>query len=563
MFKELGRVIEQVSKEKGIDRALVVEAVEEAMKSAAHKTYGLDLNLESKFNLESGEVEVFEIKTVVEHVEDPDNEVTLEQARADFDPESQIGDELLAQIDTTPFGRIAAQAAKQNIVQKVRDYERAIIYSEFKEHEGTIQSGIVMRFERRNIIVQLRPNVDAILPEKEQIPRERYRQGDRIRALIVDVSETARGPQIVLSRTSPELVRKLFDQEVPEVYEGIVEIRDVVREPGGRAKIAVVSHDSDVDPVGACVGMRGSRVQAVVQELRGERIDIVPWTPDETEFVCRALSPAKVSRIVIDDEERAMEVVVADDQLSLAIGRKGQNVRLAAKLTAWKLDVSGETDYEKRVTESRRSLRRVKGLGDLRAEVLLTDGYKSAAELAGSEAAELAEVLDVDVTEAEGFVKAAAAADAAEKREKRVLNIAAAVSEAVAVMLRKEEEEAAARAEAESAEADAEAAEAGADSSDEAPEGDAKAAEAGADSSGEAPEADAEAAESGADSSGEAPEADAEAAESGADSSAEAPEADAEAAESGADSSAEAPEADAEAAEDGADSSDKAGEVDA
>ena len=448
MIKELGRVIEQVSKEKGIDRGLVVEAVEEAMKSAARKTYGLNLNVEAKFNDETGEVDIYEIKTVVDSIEDAENEITLDEAR-EIDPESQIGDELLSAIDTAPFGRIAAQAAKQNIVQKVRDYERAMIYDEFKEHEGTIQSGIVMRFERRNLIVQLRPNVDAILPEREQIPRERYRQGDRIRALIVDVSESTRGPQIVLSRTSPELVRALFKQEVPEVYEGIVEIKEVVREPGGRAKISVVSHDSDVDPVGACVGMRGSRVQAVVQELRGERIDIVPWTPDETEFVCRALSPAKVSRIVIDEEVHAMEVIVPDDQLSLAIGRKGQNVRLAGKLTGWKLDVHSDTDYEKRLRDSRLSLQRIEGLGDLRAELLLADGYKSAGDLATSEIDEVAAVLECEADEARTIVAAAAVAETIERREKKVLRVVGTVSEAAEAMLAALTAEAEAEAEAE------------------------------------------------------------------------------------------------------------------
>ena len=367
MQLELGPVIESVSKEKGIDRELVIEAVEEAMKSAARKTYGQELNVEAKYNPETGKVDVHRIRTVVAEILDPLNDITIDAARAEIEPEAEIGDELMIAVDQAPFGRIAAQAAKQNIVQKVRDYERAMIYDEFKELASTIQSGIVMRFERRSIIVQLRPNVDAVLPEKEQIPRERYRQGDRLRALIMDVNESSRGPQIILSRTAPDLVRKLFEQEVPEVYEGIVEIKDVVREPGGRAKIAVVSNDSDVDPVGACVGMKGSRVQAVVQELRGERIDIVPWTPDETEFVCRALSPAKVSRIVIDEDEHAMEVIVPDDQLSLAIGRKGQNVRLASKLTRWRLDVESDTDYEARLRESRRSLRRAVSYTHLRA----------------------------------------------------------------------------------------------------------------------------------------------------------------------------------------------------
>ncbi|HYC54853.1 MAG TPA: transcription termination factor NusA [Candidatus Binatia bacterium] len=442
MQKELLRVIEQVSKEKGIDRQLVIEALEEAMKSAAKKTHGADLNIEAKFNVETSEIDIYKIETVVAEIENPDAEITLETAREKYDPESQIGDELLTKLGP-PDSRIAAQAAKQNIVQKVRDYERAMIYNEFKQHEGTIQSGIVMRFERRNLIVQLRPNVDAILPEREQIPRERYRQGDRIRALIVRVDENARGPQIVLSRTNPELVKKLFEQEVPEVYEGIVEVKDVVREPGGRAKIAVVSHDSDVDPVGACVGMRGSRVQAVVQELRGERIDIVPWTPDETEFVCRALSPAKVSRIVIDEGDHSMEVVVPDDQLSLAIGRKGQNVRLAGKLTGWKLDVHSESEYERWQRESRRSLRRVEGLSDLRAELLLADGYKSAGELAGSDPDDIAGVLECTPEEAQRMITSAKGADEIERREKIVARIARAVAEAAEAVLARGREEAA------------------------------------------------------------------------------------------------------------------------
>jgi N utilization substance protein A len=446
MQKELARAIDQLSKEKSLDKELVIEAVEEAMRSAARKSYGADLNVEAKYNRETGEVQVYKILTVVAEVADHRLEISAEKARAEFDPEAQLGDEVLIALDSGPLGRIAAQAAKQNIVQKVRDYERAMIYNEFKELKDTIQSGIVMRFERRNIIVQLRPNVDAILPEREQIPRERYRQGDRLRALIVDVSETARGPQIVLSRTVPEFVRKLFEQEVPEVYEGIVEIRDVVREPGGRAKIAVVSRDADVDPVGACVGMRGSRVQAVVQELRGERIDIVPWTPDETDFVCRALSPAKVSRIVIDDENHTMEVIVPDDQLSLAIGRKGQNVRLASRLCRWKLDVHSEGEYEKRQRESRRSLQRIAGLGDLRAELLLADGYKSSSEVASTAPADIAAVLDVSEEEAAGYIAAAEVAAARERLEKMVNRVASAVSDAAEAFRTAEEEAAAAAA---------------------------------------------------------------------------------------------------------------------
>jgi N utilization substance protein A len=401
--------------------------------SAARKIVAPTTRLEAKFNTDIGEVELFKILTVTNTVTDPETEVSIDEARTKLDPEAEIGDELLEKLDQR-YGRIAPQAAKQNLIQRLRDAEREIIYNEFKDRKGEItHSGIVQRFEKKNIIVNL-GRTDAILPEKEQIPRERYRQGDRLRALITDVTETTRGPQIILSRTSPELVRKLFQQEVPEVYEGIVEIKNVVREPGGRAKIAVVSNDSDVDPVGACVGMRGSRVQAVVQELRGERIDIVPWTPDETDFVCRALSPAKVSRIVIDEEAHTMEVIVPDDQLSLAIGRKGQNVRLAGRLSGWKLDVHSEQEYEKRQRESRRSLQRIEGLGDVFAELLLNDGYKSAAELSETEPAVIAEVLDCELETAARFIASAKGASQIERVERMVVRVAAGVSEAAFAM---------------------------------------------------------------------------------------------------------------------------------
>ncbi len=271
--------------------------------------------------------------------------MTLELARAKIDPEAEVGDQLLAKLPPEQFGRIAAQAAKQNLIQRVRDAERDVIYNEFKGRKGELFSGIVQRFERKSIIVKL-GRTDAILPEKEQIPRERYRQGDRIRAFIVDVELTGKGPQIVLSRTHPGLLIKLFEQEVPEIYEGIVEVKGAAREPGGRAKIAVISNDRDVDPVGACVGMRGTRVQAVVQELRGEKIDIVLWRSDPAEYMCRALAPAAVSKIIMDEDEHAMEVIVPDDQLSLAIGKKGQNVRLASHLTGWKVDLRSESEAE-------------------------------------------------------------------------------------------------------------------------------------------------------------------------------------------------------------------------
>jgi N utilization substance protein A len=406
MLPDLNRVIEQVSKEKGIDRDIIVKALEEAMLSAAKRTFGLDRNIEAQFNPEIGQVELFEIRRVVEVVQDPDNEVTLDVARRTLDPEAEMGDELLAKLPPEKLGRIAAQAAKQNIIQRVRDAERDSIFNEFKGRKGELVSGTVQRFEKKNLIVNL-GRTDAILLEKEQIPRERYRQGDRIRAYILDVDLHAKGPQIVLSRTHPGLLVKLFEQEVPEMYEKIVEVKGAAREPGGRAKIAVTSHDEDVDPVGACVGMRGTRVQAVVQELRNEKIDIVEWSPDAADYVCRALAPAKVSKIFIDDDEHAMEVIVPDDQLSLAIGKKGQNVRLASRLTGWRLDVRSESEAEEERQRALASLGAIGGVDAAVAEQLFQNGYKSAAEVAAADAETLAEMDGIGPARASGVIEAA------------------------------------------------------------------------------------------------------------------------------------------------------------
>jgi N utilization substance protein A len=381
MSVDLNRVIEQVSKEKGIDKAIVITAVEEMMHSAARRTFGADRNIESRFNPDIGEIELFEIKTVVESLANAASEVELEEAHDKYDPEAEIGDEILIKLDTATMGRIAAQAAKQNLIQHIRDAERKQIFNEFKDRKGEIVSGIVQRFERKNMIVNL-GRTEAILPEKEQIPHERYRQGDRIRALILDVDLSEKGLSIVLSRTSNLFLMKLFEQEVPEIYEGIVEIRQSAREPGGRAKVAVYSKDSDVDPVGACVGMKGTRVQSVVQELRGEKIDIVPWTDDQAELVCRALAPAKVSKVIIDEDEHGMEVIVPDDQLSLAIGKRGQNVRLAHRLSGWKLDVRSDSEAEEEAREARASLNAIPGIGDINAELLYQWGFRSAEQLA-------------------------------------------------------------------------------------------------------------------------------------------------------------------------------------
>jgi transcription termination/antitermination protein NusA len=415
MQPELSRVIEQVSKEKGIDKSVVIAAVENAMLSAAKRVIGNDTCIEAQYNPDIGEVELFRSLTVVETVTSPDTQILLEDARRNLDEGAQLGDELLEKLDQR-YGRIAAQAAKQNLIQRLRDAERDIIYNEFKDRKGELShSGIVQRFEKKNIIVNL-GRTDAILPEKEQIPRERYRQGDRIRAFILDVDVNAKGPQIVLSRTHPGFLIKLFEQEVPEIYEGIVEVKGAAREPGGRAKIAVVSNDPDVDPVGACVGMKGTRVQSVVQELRGEKIDIVHWTPDPAEFVVRALAPARVSKIVMDEDEHAMEVIVPDDQLSLAIGRKGQNVRLASKLTGWRLDVRSESEAEDEARRARQSLTAIPGVSDVTAELLLQHGYNSAGEVAEADEAQLAEVEGIDPDRAAAILKSARALVDEERR---------------------------------------------------------------------------------------------------------------------------------------------------
>lgn len=425
--QELSRVIEQVSKEKGIDRSIVITAVEQAMLSAARKVVAPTSQIEAKYNPDIGEVELFKILTVVERVNDPELEISLEDARKNLDPEAQLGDELLEKLDQR-YGRIAAQAAKQNLIQKLRDAERDIIFNEFKDRKGELtHSGIVQRFEKKNIIVNL-GRTDAILPEKEQIPRERYRQGDRIRAFILDVDMTGKGPQIVLSRTHPGFLVKLFEQEVPEIYEGIVEIKAAAREPGGRAKIAVLSHDADVDPVGACVGMKGTRVQSVVQELRGEKIDIVHWTADPAEFVCRALAPAKVSKIIMDEDENAMEVIVPDDQLSLAIGRKGQNVRLASRLTGFKLDVRSEAEAEDEARRARSSLGAVPGLGDVAAELLYQNGFKSAEEVAQADEAQLAEIEGLGPEKIASILQAVRAHVEAKRQEEEASAAAAAAA---------------------------------------------------------------------------------------------------------------------------------------
>ena len=377
----LKREIDQIAKDKGIESSEITEALEEAMLQAARKRFGQEKEIEARYNDEIGEVELFEFREVVTEITDPDSQILIAEAQRDYDPDVEEGDEIGVKLDTTDFGRILAQAAKQVIIQKIRDAERDNTFDEYQDRQGEVVNGIVRRFEKGAIIVDL-GRAEAVIPAKEQVPRESYRPGDRVRAYVVEVNKVAKGPQIVLSRANLEFLVKLFEQEVPEMYEKIVSIESAAREPGGRSKIAVVSRDGDVDPVGACVGMKGSRVQAVVQELRGERIDIVPWSDDAARYVCSALSPAAVSKVIIDEAQQAMDVIVPDDQLSLAIGRRGQNVRLAVQLTGWKIDIKSETKMREIAEWLARAVAAVEGCGEPEAELLLQQGITSLEDLA-------------------------------------------------------------------------------------------------------------------------------------------------------------------------------------
>ena len=376
---DIKRVVEQISREKGINVEVLIKALEEALRSAAKKKFGNKVDIEAQYYEETGEIEVFQFKEVVETLTEPEIQISLEEGR-ELDPDCQVGDSLGTKMDATTFGRIAAQSAKQVIIQKMKDAERDVVYSNFIDRKGDIVNGIVQRVDRGDIIVNL-GHTEGVLPNREQVPRESYRRGDRIRALILDVLHESRGPQILLSRTHPDFLVHLFKTEVPEISEGIVEIKGAAREPGVRAKFAVSSNDSDIDPVGACVGMKGSRVQNVVQELRGEKIDIIPWHVDDAKFVCNALAPAEISRVIIDEENGSMEVIVPDDFLSVAIGKRGQNVRLASKLTGWHLDVNSESKYSEAMKKGYDSLVALPGVGISMADSLFEKGLYSAEEL--------------------------------------------------------------------------------------------------------------------------------------------------------------------------------------
>ncbi len=345
MNAELVRALEQLEEEKGISKEVIVEAIEAALLSAYKKNFGVTAqNMRIEVDRDTGEVRAFQIRTVTEEVEDPTTQIALAEVRQ-YDPSAAIGDMVELEVTPKDFGRIAAQTAKQVVVQRLREAEREMVYKEFRDREGDIVTGVVQRIERKNVYLDL-GRIEAVLPPPEQIPRESHRQGERVKAYVVEVRQGTRGPQIVVSRTHPGLLKRLFELEVPEIYEGIVEIKAIAREAGARSKIAVASRDKNVDAVGACVGPKGSRVQAIVDELRGEKIDIILWNIDTAVFVGAALSPAKVVRVDVNEETKTAQVIVPDHQLSLAIGREGQNARLAAKMTGWRIDIKSETQLK-------------------------------------------------------------------------------------------------------------------------------------------------------------------------------------------------------------------------
>ena len=407
MLSELDKVLDEIRKDKGIDKEVLIKALETALEKAAHNKYGHNLDIEAQYSPEQGEIELFQFKTVAQEVTNIATEISVADAFV-IDPEAQVGDEIGVKMDTSQFGRIAAQTAKQVIMQNIREAERENVYSDYKDKKGDLVTGFVHRFEKGSIIVMV-GRYEALLPQHEQIPGELYALRDRIKAYVVDVKRNAKGPQILVSRTHPGFLLKLFELEVPEITEGVVKIRAVAREPGQRAKIAVESMDSRVDPVGACVGNRGSRVQNIVSELNNEKIDIIPWTEDPAAFICSGLQPAEISEIIVDEDGKSMEVIVDDSQLSLAIGRKGQNVRLAAKLSGWKIDIRGKSSYEQHFRAQVDELMQVLGLDETVARALCNADYTSVAAVAVARSADMASATGVSPERAEELVQQAIA----------------------------------------------------------------------------------------------------------------------------------------------------------
>jgi N utilization substance protein A len=440
----LMQAIEMVAKDKGIDKARLIKTVEEAILKAAQSAFGPMRELEARFNEETGQVDLFQYMTVVDDVSDDDREIALEDAQkaglsaelgeelgfqifwhpADAkkaaEQDREFGDLLRVKQARTAFGRIAAQTAKQVLIQRVRDEERDLIFNEFKDRKGELIKGVVRRFEKGNNLIVDLGRTEGILPFREQTPRETYRPGDRIVAWVKEIDREARGPQVILSRSDPKLVEKLFEAEVPEIYEGIVRVVACAREPGARSKIAVTSRDADVDPVGACVGMKGSRVQAVVQELRGEKIDIVPYDRDPARFVCAAIQPAEVNKVIVDEADGRMELVVPDEKLSLAIGRKGQNVRLAAQLTGWKLDIISESKFKQMEEEAITALQQIDGVNEAIARSMYRLGFRALEELTEATEQELGAIPGLGTPEAAQKIKESAEATMERLRQERI-----------------------------------------------------------------------------------------------------------------------------------------------
>jgi N utilization substance protein A len=391
---ELLQIADAVAREKSIDKQIVIDAMADAIQKAARSRYGQETNIRADINPNTGEMKLQRLMEVVETVEDYATQIALLTAR-ERNPDAQVGDFIAEQLPPMEFGRIAAQSAKQVIVQKVREAERDRQYDEYKDRIGEIVNGTVKRVEYGNVIVDLGRG-EAIIRRDELIPRENYKYGDRVRAYVYDVRREQRGPQIFLSRTHPQFMAKLFTMEVPEIYDGIIEIKSVARDPGSRAKIAVISRDSSIDPVGACVGMRGSRVQAVVGELQGEKIDIIPWSPSAASFIVNALQPAEVAKVVLDEDAERIEVVVPDDQLSLAIGRRGQNVRLASQLTGWDIDILTEQEEserrQKEFVERSNLFMDALNVDEMVGQVLASEGFTSVEEVAYVDSDEISSI---------------------------------------------------------------------------------------------------------------------------------------------------------------------------
>lgn len=432
---ELLQIADAVAREKVIEPEIVIEAMEEAVQKAARSKYGFENEIRAEIDRKSGDIKLYRLLEVVEEVENDATEVSLPTAQL-RNPDARVGDLLSDPLPPIDFGRIAAQTAKQVIVQKVRDAERARQYEEYKDRIGEIVNGIVKRVEYGNVMVDL-GRAEAVVRRDELLPRENFHNGDRVRAYIYDVREETRGPQIFLSRTHPEFMSKLFAQEVPEIYDSIIEIKAVARDPGSRAKIAVISRDSSIDPVGACVGMRGSRVQAVVNELQGEKIDIIQWSPDFATFLVNGLAPAEVVKVVMDEEVRKFEVVVPDDQLSLAIGRRGQNVRLASQLTGWDIDILTESEESDRRQEDLRQRSQTfmdaLVIDEMMAQLLATEGFVSVEDVAFVPFEELASLEGFDEELAEALQERAndylARRDAELDEERRKLGVDDALAE--------------------------------------------------------------------------------------------------------------------------------------